>query len=1649
MDSESSESLPSPTTSGDRWVEPNRIVRQSSSGSGSSSGSAGSACLDPLTPRAAAARQSASAALRAVGRPWVRGARGVSTAAPIAQPAPAPALQLESLSSTSSKNSSGSSDEKPPLASRHHRPAVHADTDTDTAAVQSADNDAVSIRHGRLQFAGDKREVVNEQACHVSDAHVAPWAVVRARRDQYQSMPKPSYRFARLEGLRKTLHLMQHEWKLEVPSLIISVTGDASKSFDLRPEYHRMFTHALVNASLRTKAWIITGGSNRGIMKAMGDALGSYHATTPCIGIATWGTIHGRGEFDEPSVGVPYEPTVESAASSPRDQAYEERARAAAPKRNVECITEEIHERLVAVAARLCQGGQANASIDQLTPGELGAAAQRDRTLRALTAQQLALWLREQQQDARTQNEKTWVDPNHSHYVFVDDGSSGEYQGEVAFRAELEDMIGYCGFDVGDESARYELHRKRVLVDVFREHLDAADFEVADAQTLDCPAFERLVRKVWQSSFCRQPSDASSKSEAKVPPQPQSRLPRQGSFGLNPSPGSRASVPVRVRPRMRSTMSATGDQPPTPQDARYLRRLPSLRKNEWMSPEELREIFDLIDQDGSGEIAVTDLLGLLDENGFLDQVPTRRMMPVVLFVYGGGAGTFRTIDEAVGRGHSIIVVPQSGRAAHAIHKWKQASPVDGDDNQKEQLLLTLFSEQEISTFTGAVRGGKSGLIGLLDDICSYQGLYFFELDRETTSNDLLDLMVQSLVDSPVIDDRVKVPLALQYDATPAIRTLLTRGGITKCDGDQVDSLADCRPYLFAAYHDKAETCRHLLDYGVDNNALDRLILCELRSDEISQAQRKRFLTRKHLSDPPPWWVGSVDQWDDLEREERLEAYLPEPADWKRHRDGPWSALPQESQIDTHLFAHGAVTWSKLFGPPKAHSNQDLANDVVTAVLGLDHKALFSSPELFRGGHSLLSEDRTKSTFARWTKGLDRASNPAEGCGCCGKDEDDDASEEFGSDDRGSNLDLLSVSGPQSYSLWHADYGKMYERARENPLSDIHRIFWAVATRRYKLARLLWERSADPVATAFAAAWAFRNLPDAHMNEDDRESEANSYDQAATAIIKKFQESADAKQETAFLQQYLYFSNADDDDSHGSAPAEQQEAAAAAAQPRVLQRVWSMPAESMRNLFDGKRRDELAAAGGGDVSGVGRTGKGSPHPLYGCLSASQRLQNTAVRDGLILMGFEGLEPTRLDMAVTARCKMVLSLDSVEEFMDMLWTRPTCGRTRVLERILLGGVAPRLKCKLHIASESLFLVLFVSVFFGLEPGRAGVSWGPDQPANVYIEGVFWFWVGSLLIEELRQLYHAGRSALYIQSSVNKLDVVIMLFFIVALGFHIFELSELGGNASDWVVQLHESSHRIMHGLLCCDVILVAVRLLYMLAAVSRRLAILLIMTKRMIFEDVRPFLVFAAFVVVSFELAAYHFSHTLNVSHRFLSFFGLLLDVGELDGIDPRGPFYAELPEWDVPSLEWRVWLGVFKVVYVVVAVVVLMNLLIAMMSNTYSRIQEQSTTEWRLLFAELVKEYTETPLLPPPLSVLQYTVAGGLKLAIRCGGRATTSDGQFLADAGVGQRARECAWGRHLSPTTSFMLAFQLDVAAEAARRGSDVNNGGGSGGSNA
>eukprot|EP01051_Picozoa_sp_SAG22_P033246 SAG22_NODE_14470_length_374_cov_0.738182_1_plen_103_part_01 len=85
-------------------------------------------------------------------------------------------------------------------------------------------------------------------------------------------------------------------WAIEPPSLILEVTGDAM-DFELRPDHKDLFASGLVIAGEKTRAWVVTGGTDAGIMKAVGDALGAYHSTIPCIGVAPWGITRSRNSL--------------------------------------------------------------------------------------------------------------------------------------------------------------------------------------------------------------------------------------------------------------------------------------------------------------------------------------------------------------------------------------------------------------------------------------------------------------------------------------------------------------------------------------------------------------------------------------------------------------------------------------------------------------------------------------------------------------------------------------------------------------------------------------------------------------------------------------------------------------------------------------------------------------------------------------------------------------------------------------------------------------------------------------------------------------------------------------------------------------------------------------------------------------------------------------------------------------------------------------------------------------------------------------------------------------------------------------------------------------------------------------------------------
>ena len=95
-------------------------------------------------------------------------------------------------------------------------------------------------------------------------------------------------------------HLYSKEgFKLSPPKLILSVTGGA-QNFTIPLRMKKAFKEGLVKAAATTGAWIITGGTNTGVMKLVGEAVAEEYPKYSTdsdkeqlvvLGIATWGNI--------------------------------------------------------------------------------------------------------------------------------------------------------------------------------------------------------------------------------------------------------------------------------------------------------------------------------------------------------------------------------------------------------------------------------------------------------------------------------------------------------------------------------------------------------------------------------------------------------------------------------------------------------------------------------------------------------------------------------------------------------------------------------------------------------------------------------------------------------------------------------------------------------------------------------------------------------------------------------------------------------------------------------------------------------------------------------------------------------------------------------------------------------------------------------------------------------------------------------------------------------------------------------------------------------------------------------------------------------------------------------------------------------------
>lgn len=95
-------------------------------------------------------------------------------------------------------------------------------------------------------------------------------------------------------------HKEETSWGLTKPQLILSVTGGAQK-FTLPYRMKKAFKRGLVKAAASTGAWIITGGTNTGVMRLVGEAVAEEFSgqdnKLTVLGIATWGKIALRNKM--------------------------------------------------------------------------------------------------------------------------------------------------------------------------------------------------------------------------------------------------------------------------------------------------------------------------------------------------------------------------------------------------------------------------------------------------------------------------------------------------------------------------------------------------------------------------------------------------------------------------------------------------------------------------------------------------------------------------------------------------------------------------------------------------------------------------------------------------------------------------------------------------------------------------------------------------------------------------------------------------------------------------------------------------------------------------------------------------------------------------------------------------------------------------------------------------------------------------------------------------------------------------------------------------------------------------------------------------------------------------------------------------------
>ncbi|CAH1268040.1 TRPC7 [Branchiostoma lanceolatum] len=377
--------------------------------------------------------------------------------------------------------------------------------------------------------------------------------------------------------------------------------------------------------------------------------------------------------------------------------------------------------------------------------------------------------------------------------------------------------------------------------------------------------------------------------------------------------------------------------------------------------------------------------------------------------------------------------------------------------------------------------------------------------------------------------------------------------------------------------------------------------------------------------------------------------------------------------------------------------------------------------------------------------------------------------------------------------------------------------------------------------------------------------------------------------------------------------------------------------------------------------------------------------------LVNIWYEGVEGLR-QKPTSIKCLLVLSVAAFLPFLAVAYWIAPCSRAgRVLR-------SPFMKFLAHASSFAIFLVLLVlnsaERFEGFSTGNVNTTHPPSIAGRDRvgrwepIELLVILWVLGMIWAEVKELWGSGLKD-YTSQMWNLLDFSMLSTFLASFAtrfvawYKVYEattyMNAHPGNYSgtQWEYYTKERSDRkywvasdpelVAEGLFAVGIVLSFSRIAYILPAnesigplqISLGKTILDILKFMVIF-----FLVFTAFMLAMFQLYSYYrgakdHAAFVTLEETFKALFWSMFGLSEVKGVHLR---------YDHKFIE-NVGYILFGA-YNVITVVVLINMLIAMISNSYQEIEDDSDVEWKFARTKLWLSYFEEGMtMPAPFNLM--------------------------------------------------------------------------------